>query len=302
MKKMFGVNVPISAPMTEDQRIDCASLENLCEFLIEKGVHGLSPNGSTGEMAYLSAEERKQVLECCVKANKGRVQVFSMVGAPTTEETIDLARHAASCGADGVGIVTPYYFKLDERELIGHFTAIARSVPADFPIYLYGIPQLAVNDITPALAAKIAEAAPNVVGIKYSYPDMPRLMKFMNINDNQFSVLAGPDDLFFVTLCAGGDGTISGNANVVPEHFVAIYDAFKAGNYTLARELQRKTNKMIDVISGPNNMARYKAALKHRGVIASDQMRSPLRRLDAEEKAGLIGAIEAMNYTDVSKL
>ena len=253
-------------------------------------------------MAYLSAEERKQVLECCVKANKGRVQVFSMVGAPTTEETIDLARHAASCGADGVGIVTPYYFKLDERELIGHFTAIARSVPADFPIYLYGIPQLAVNDITPALAAKIAEAAPNVVGIKYSYPDMPRLMKFMNINDNQFSVLAGPDDLFFVTLCAGGDGTISGNANVVPEHFVAIYDAFKAGNYTLARELQRKTNKMIDVISGPNNMARYKAALKHRGVIASDQMRSPLRRLDAEEKAGLIGAIEAMNYTDVSKL
>ncbi len=302
MKKMFGVNVPISAPMTEDQRIDCASLENLCEFLIEKGVHGLYPNGSTGEMAYLSAEERKQVLECCVKANKGRVQVFSMVGAPTTEETIDLARHAASCGADGVGIVTPYYFKLDERELIGHFTAIARSVPADFPIYLYGIPQLAVNDITPALAAKIAEAAPNVVGIKYSYPDMPRLMKFMNINDNQFSVLAGPDDLFFVTLCAGGDGTISGNANVVPEHFVAIYDAFKAGNYTLARELQRKTNKMIDVISGPNNMARYKAALKHRGVIASDQMRSPLRRLDAEEKAGLIGAIEAMNYTDVSKL
>ncbi len=302
MKKMFGVNVPILAPMTEDQRIDCASLENLCEFLIEKGVHGLYPNGSTGEMAYLSAEERKQVLECCVKANKGRVQVFSMVGAPTTEETIDLARHAASCGADGVGIVTPYYFKLDERELIGHFTAIARSVPADFPIYLYGIPQLAVNDITPALAAKIAEAAPNVVGIKYSYPDMPRLMKFMNINDNQFSVLAGPDDLFFVTLCAGGDGTISGNANVVPEHFVAIYDAFKAGNYTLARELQRKTNKMIDVISGPNNMARYKAALKHRGVIASDQMRSPLRRLDAEEKAGLIGAIEAMNYTDVSKL
>lgn len=302
MKKMFGVNVPISAPMTEDQRIDCASLENLCEFLIEKGVHGLYPNGSTGEMAYLSAEERKQVLECCVKANKGRVQVFSMVGAPTTEETIDLARHAASCGADGVGIVTPYYFKLDERELIEHFTAIARSVPADFPIYLYGIPQLAVNDITPVLAAKIAEAAPNVVGIKYSYPDMPRLMKFMNINDNQFSVLAGPDDLFFVTLCAGGDGTISGNANVVPEHFVAIYDAFKAGNYTLARELQRKTNKMIDVISGPNNMARYKAALKHRGVIASDQMRSPLRRLDAEEKAGLIGAIEAMNYTDVSKL
>lgn len=301
MKKMFGVNTPISAPMTEGQAIDYASLETLCEYLIEKGVHGLYPNGSTGEMAYLSTEERKKVLEVTVKAAKGRVQVFSMVGAPTTKETIELARHAQSAGADGVGVVTPYYFKLDDEELLGHFTSVARSVSPEFPVYLYGIPQLAVNDITPALAARVAEAAPNVVGIKYSYPDMPRLMKFMNIRDNRFSVLAGPDNLFFMTLCAGGDGTISGNSNVIPEHFVAIYDAFKAGDFSKARALQRKTNKLIEVISGPNNMARYKRALMHRGAIASDQLRSPLRRLSEKEAAELIGKIEEMNYTDVTK-
>ena len=103
-------------------------------------------------------------------------------------------------------------------------------------------------------------------------------------------------DSFFVTLCAGGDGTISGNANVVPEHFVAIYDAFQKGDIELARKLQKKTNLMIDYISGPNNMSRYKVCLKHRGVIAHDSIREPLRTISPEEQKELIDAIEKMNY------
>lgn len=302
MKKMVGVNTPVSTPMLEDQQIDYESLKSLCKYLIEKGMDGLYPNGSTGEMAYLTTEERKRVLECCVEVSNGRVSVFSMVGAPTTRETIELIRHAHACGADGVGVVTPYYFKLDADELVGHFTAVARSVPEDFPIYLYGIPQLAVNDITPALAQRIAKKAPNVIGIKYSYPDMPRLMKFLNVNDGAFSVLAGPDDLFFVHMCAGGDGVISGNSNVIPEHYAAIYRAFKAGDYELGRKLQKKVNLLIDHISGPNNMARYKACLKHRGVIRSAAMRSPLRMLTEQEEKELLSAIEALHYTDTSVL
>ena len=207
MKTMKGVNVPISCPMTPDQQVDYKSLESLCEYLIDKGVHGLYPNGSTGEMCYLTLEERKKVLETCLKVANGRVQVFSMVGALTTKDTIELAQHAEKVGADGIGVVTPYYFKLDQKELEEYFVRVAQSVSDDFSIYLYGIPQLAVNDITPELAQRVASRCKNVVGIKYSYPDMPRLMKFMNVNDGKFSVLAGPDDLFFVTLCAGGDGT-----------------------------------------------------------------------------------------------
>lgn len=299
MKKMFGVNTPVSAPMTPDQKIDYKSLERLCDFLITKGVHGLYPNGSTGEMAYLSIDERKAILECCLSVAKGRVQVFSMVGAATTVETIELAQHAELSGADGIGVVTPYYFKLDNDELASHFVNVAQSVSENFPVYLYGIPQLAVNDISFALAQQIADRASNVIGIKYSFPDMPRLMKFINVNKGEFSVLAGPDDLFFVTLCAGGDGTISGNSNVIPELFVAIYDAFVARDFDKARNLQRRTNALIDLISGPNNMARYKAALKHRGIIDHDVMRLPLRSLTRSEKESYLEAIDAMSFTEV---
>jgi dihydrodipicolinate synthase/N-acetylneuraminate lyase len=86
MKKMVGVNTPVVTPMNEDQSIDFAGLERLCEFLIEKGVQGLYPNGSAGEMGLLTTDERKKVLETCVKAAAGRVSVYSMVGAITTAD------------------------------------------------------------------------------------------------------------------------------------------------------------------------------------------------------------------------
>ena len=299
---MYGVNTPISCPMTKEGEVDYASLKNLCNYLIEKGVHGLYPNGSTGEMCYLTLEERKKVLECVLEANQGRVQVFSMVGALTTKDTIELAQHAERVGADGIGVVTPYYFKLDDEELLQYYVDVSSSVSKDFSIYLYGIPQLAVNDITPELAERIAQKCPNVVGIKYSYPDMPRLLKFMDVRGGDFSVLAGPDDLFYALLASGGDGTISGNSNVIPEHYVAIYDAYKAGNYELAAKIQAKVNRLIAYISGPNNMSRYKVGLKHRGIIAEAAMRRPLREITPEEEKEYLDAIEAMDYLDPTKL
>jgi 4-hydroxy-tetrahydrodipicolinate synthase len=221
-----------------------------------------------------------------------------MVGANTTSDTIELAKHAEKSGADGIGVVTPYYFKLDNMELESFFVKIAKSVSENFPVYLYAIPQFAVNDITPQLAEKIANKSKNIIGIKYSYPDMPRLIRFMDILGGNFSVICGPDELFLSTLCAGGDGTISGTSNVIPEHFVSIYNAYKKGDYETAKKLQVKTNKLISVISGPNNLARYKAALVYRGVIKNDAVRSPLRTLTSEEKRKFIRTIEEMDFTN----
>ena len=302
MKKMYGVNTPISCPMTKEGEVDYNGLKRLCNYLIEKGIHGLYPNGSTGEMCYLTLEERKKVLECVLEAANGRVQVFSMVGALTTKDTIELAKHAEKAGADGIGVVTPYYFKLDDEELLQYYKDVSTSVSEDFSIYLYGIPQLAVNDITPELAERIAQSCPNVVGIKYSYPDMPRLLKFMDVKNRTFSVLAGPDDLFFALLASGGDGTISGNSNVIPEHYVAIYNAYKEGNYELAAKIQAKVNRLIAYISGPNNMSRYKVGLKHRGIIDCVAVRKPLRSITEEEEKEYLTAIEKLDYMDVTKL
>jgi 4-hydroxy-tetrahydrodipicolinate synthase len=99
------------------------------------------------------------------------------------------------------------------------------------------------------------------------------------------------------TLASGGDGTISGNSNVIPEYYAAIRDAFKKGDLQLAQKLQLKTNKLIAVISGPNNIARYKTALVHRGIIKSDTVRSPMRQLTQEEKKTFLQYLDKMDFT-----
>jgi 4-hydroxy-tetrahydrodipicolinate synthase len=295
MKKLFGVNVPIISPMNEDGSIDYGSLENLCSFLIENGVDGLYPCGSNGEMAFLTVDERKKILETTLKISKGKVNVFSMVGTNSFDETIELARHAEKQGADGIGIVTPYYFKLDDEELENYFVRIAASVSKDFSVYLYGIPQLAVNDITPALAQRITEKAPNVIGIKYSYPNMVRLIDFLDIG-NDFSVIAGPDRLFLSFIASGGDGVISGNANVIPGRFAEIWKLYKQGDLEAAQKAQLETNKLLSILCASHDMVNFKVVLRHMGIIKSDMVRFPLRVLRPEEKSKLIKEVEALNY------
>lgn len=284
--------------MTKDGQVDYEGLANLCNFLVEKGIHGLYPNGSTGEMVYLTLEERKKILEVTVQTVHGRANVFAMVGANNTRDTIELAQHAEKVGADGIGVVTPFYFKLDQKELLQFFVDVASSVSPDFPVYLYGIPQLAVNDVTPALAEAIVKQCPNVVGVKYSYPDMIRMLKFLEVNNGNFSVLTGPEELFFALLASGGDGVISGSSNVIPEYFVAIYDAFKAGDYKKAAQMQAKTNRILNVLNAANHMSCYKVGMRQRGLIQNATMRRPLREITAEEEQSLLAGLEALNYLD----
>ena len=199
MKKLYGVTVPLVTPFDEAGRLDEASLEKLTEYLIQKGIQCLYPAGTTGEMMYLTVEERKRVAETVVRKTAGRAVVYVHTGAWNLEDTIVLSRHAAQIGADGIGVVTPAFFKLTEKELFHYYKAVSDSVPEDFPIYLYGIPQCAVNDLTPELAGRIAEACPNVVGIKYSYNDMSRIQKFMTLRGGEFSVLCGPASVLFLS-------------------------------------------------------------------------------------------------------
>ena len=298
MKKFYGVVTPLSTPMCADENVDYDSLESLCHFLIEKGINGLYPNGTAGEVIYLTADERKKILEHVVKAAAGRAVVFSMVGAATTAETIELAQHAEKAGADGIGVVTPYYHKLSDDQLFAHYKKVSESVASDFPIYLYAIPQLAANDISVSLAERIASECPNVIGIKYSYPDMPRMLKFLNVRGGDFSVVTGPDDLFYCLLASGGDGTISGNSNVIPECYAAVYSAFLRGDYIAAAKLQDRVIRLNAVLSGPNSLACYKAGLVRRGVIAHRTLRSPLTELAPAEEEALLARLEEMDYTN----
>ena len=286
MKKLYGVTTAMITPVSEDGGILVESIKNHVDFLIEKGVHCLYPSGTTGEMYLLTVEERKKVAETVVNHTHGRVTVYIHVGALRTQDTIVLAKHACDIGADGIGVLTPSFFMVNDREMEEYYVSVANSVPDDFPVYLYNLPQRSGNDLKPEVIEKILKRAPNVVGIKYSLADLSRTREYLQIRNWNFSVLHGADNLMTSVLAMGCDGVVSGVSSVFPEYFVAVYDAFKCGKTEEARVLQNTAAEIVRILKGGTNMGYFKAGLKMRGIDVG-HMRKPLLDLTDEQETEL---------------
>lgn len=299
MKKLYGTVVPIITPLTDEDTIDQESLKRLVDHVIDNGLQCLYPCGTTGEMMYLTVEERKLIADVTVKQAAGRAPVFVHVGAWNQKDTIELAQHAVEIGADGIGVVTPVFYILSDDGLFNFYKSVADSVPKDFPVYLYAIPQNAVNDLSASVCERVAEACPNVVGIKYSYPDFTKLQQFMLVRNQQFSVLVGPDHLFEAVCAVGGEGTVSGNAMCIPEHYAALWKAIQDKDFDKATKLQRRTNVLNGIMCAINNIAAYKVILKAEGVIATTNMRRPMENLTPEQERELLDKMKELNYRHI---
>lgn len=299
MQKLFGAVIPIITPLTEDDKIDVESLKRLTDHCINNGMHCLYPCGTTGEMMYLTVDERKLTAETVIKQAAGRAPVFVHVGAWNLSDTIELAKHAVENGADGIGVVTPVFYKLSDQGMIDYYVAVAKSVPEDFPVYLYGIPQNAINDLSVNVCEQVKKQCPNVLGAKYSFPDFTRLQQLMTVNNGDFSVLVGPDHLFEALVAVGGDGVVSGNAMCIPEHYEAVWNATQAGDFKLATKLQRRTNILNATMCEINNIAAYKVILKEEGVISTTKMRRPMENLTKEQETALLKRMKELDYRKV---
>ena len=290
MKKLYGVITAMTTPFDKQGKLDLDAMRAQTEFLIEKGVDCLYPCGTTGEMYLCSAQEREAIAETVVKAAAGRVTVFVHVGAMTQEETIRLARHAESIGADGIGVVTPSYFNVDDRAMAEYYKTICKSVSPDFPVYAYAIPQLAHNGLSCEALENICAECPNMVGIKFSLADMTQLLKYKRVNGGNFSVVFGADHLFLPALVMGCDGTVSGCSGPFPESFVEVYRKFREGDMAGARAAQDYANDLVWLMKSGADMSIFKNILTMRGV-PGGYMRRPLLDLSEEDVAKLREAV-----------
>jgi 4-hydroxy-tetrahydrodipicolinate synthase len=294
IKHLYGVTTAMVTPFDENGKVDLGMVEEIAEFLISKGVHCLYPLGTTGEMLRLSVEERKVVAETVVKKANGRVTVYIHTGAMNEEDTIELSKHAHVIGADGIGVVSPVFFFANDKELETYFVNVASSVPDNFPMYLYGIPQLAGNDIKPEVAQRVADRCKNVIGLKYSYPDYLRVNEYLALNQGEFSVVPGADKLFLPALAMGCEGVVSGVSCAYPEPFVAVYNAFIENDMVKARKMQRIAIEYCELLRNGSNMSFFKEALKLRGIDAG-HMRAPQLDLSLDEVQELAAALKELD-------
>ncbi|RLE08763.1 dihydrodipicolinate synthase family protein [Candidatus Aerophobetes bacterium] len=294
MTILKGVVVPIVTPLKRgnQDKIDEDGVEKLCNFLISKGIQGLFPCGTTGEGFLLLKETRKELASLVVKKTRGRVPVVIQTGCINTKSTIELTKHARDVGADGAAIVSPFFYRYSLDDLKDHFVTVAKSVP-DFPIYLYNIPDNTNNDITPELLKSIIDEANNVVGIKYSHFDLRRIPEYLGYLGENRAFLTGVDELVYPSYMLGACGCVAGNANVFPEPFVRLYDAFLKGDYIEAKRQQDLIIKIAHTLKRGAHLCYYKMALQFRGVEVGDVV-SPQKRLNKEEITDLYRKLKSL--------
>jgi 4-hydroxy-tetrahydrodipicolinate synthase len=182
-----------------------------------------------------------------------------------------------------------------------YFVEISESVPEDFSVYIYCIPQCAANDIKPEIIDRILKRTKNIIGIKYSYPDFLRVKDYLLCNDGDFSVVVGTDRLFLAGLSMGCDGTVSGCSNADPTFFVDIFENYSKGEMGKAKLAQIAANEICEMTLNGANMAMFKSALEYHGLPAA-HMRKPGLDLTEQEKNALFEKLDAFykqeyNYT-----
>ncbi len=260
-----GVICPTVTPLKPDGDINPDMIRPLVDWLIEKGVVGIYPLGSTGEGPLFSADERKAVAAATVDAVAGRVPVIVHTGAITTAETIELTCHARDIGADAASVITPWYFQHSEEALEAHYRAIFEAA-AGFAVYLYNLPKFAVNNLSAALVTRLARDYENCVGLKDSSGDLLTMCAVNHLQDGRFNTAIGPDNLILAGLALGLDCSVSGNSNHFPEIVAGIHDAFHAGDLAGAQSLQRQLKAASDVVGSAGWLTVVKGIMRARGL------------------------------------
>jgi 4-hydroxy-tetrahydrodipicolinate synthase len=234
-----GIIPAMVTPLNAAGAINEGALRKLTNHLIAGGSHGLFPVGSQGEFFSLTFEQKKEAIRIVIDETKGRVPVYAGTGAVTTREAIDTTKMAEDLGVAAVSVITPYFLVPSQKELIAHYTAIAKACPT-LPILLYSNPDRTQVPFPVSTVLELA-AIDNIIGIKDSSGDMSNTGELIRLTRGMnFHVLMGRDTLIYAALCYGAKGSICATANVDPRVPVEIYEAFMAGDHKRALEAQYK--------------------------------------------------------------
>ena len=245
VKKIEGVIPPVITTFDKDGKFDPVRMKNLIEKLEESKVNGFFVCGTYGSGPLLSKEERKEVLETVIKANR-KTTIIAHVGSSNPEEIIELAKHAESAGADAVATVVPFYYSYSYNtdNVRRFFGKLINSVK--IPVFIYNNPKTSGYTVNVDLIKSLIEEG--LAGIKDSSFDLLFFYSLKYAVDmTKFSYIVGTEAFIIPTIPLGAIATISGLANVFPEIIVKAYELAKKNDLTEAIKIQDKVNKLRNI-------------------------------------------------------
>jgi len=263
--KLQGIFTPNLVPLDANGQINEAELRRYVDWLIERGVHGLYPNGSTGEFTRFTAEERRRIIKIVCEQCRGRVPVLAGAAEANVRQTISACEAYYDYGARAVAIVSPFYYKLSPESVFAYFREIALNSPID--VTLYNIPMFASPIDVPTLR-RLAEFD-RIIGIKDSSGDvafMGRMINAVRPIRPDFSFLTGWEAVLVPMLILGADGGTNATSGIVPELTRRLYDLTRARQIDEAVKLQLRLIELFDAMLYSADFPEgFRAAVELRG-------------------------------------
>jgi len=287
--EFHGVFPYLVSPIDDTGEVMTGVLTRLCNDLIDAGVHGLTPLGSTGEFAYLSWPQKRRVVEVVVAAARGRVPVVAGVAATTNADAAFQAREMQALGCDGILAVLEAYFPVPDDGVFAYFKAIAEAV--SLPVVLYTNPNFQRSDLSLPVIERLSHIA-NIGYIKDASFNTGRLLSIINRVGDRMKVFSASAHVPACVMLIGGVGWMAGPACLVPRQSVALYDLCARGAWDEAMALQRRLWDLNQAFAKYNLAACIKGGLTVQGYAVGAPLapQAPLPPEGVEEvRRALIG-------------
>lgn len=269
---LFKGSIPALITPFANGGVDEKAFQDLVDWQIKQGSHGVVPCGTTGESPTLTHDEDMRVTRLCVEAAAGCVPVIAGTGSNNTEEAIRLTRAAKEAGADAVLVVTPYYNKPNQEGLYAHYKAIHDAV--EIPIVIYNIPGRSIVDMSVETMARLAEL-PNIVGVKDATADLTRPAKTRRAIGPDFAQLSGEDATVVPFLAQGGHGCISVTCNVAPRACADLHEAWQRRDVETVQQINDRLMPLHEALFMEPSPGPVKYAASLLG-LADNKLRLPL--------------------------
>ena len=292
MHTFHGTIPPVVTPFTADGDLDLPSLDRVVDHLIDGGMNGLFILGSSGQVAYLTDDERDTVTRRVVERAAGRVPV--LVGTPdfTARRVAEQAARAERLGADAVVVTAPLYAINDVAETERHFRMVAAAVSV--PVFAYNVPVRVHSYLGVDLLVRLGRDGV-IAGVKDSSGDDVGFRRLVAANERAgrpLALLTGHEVMVDGMYLLGADGAVPGLANVDPAAYTRLWTAAQAGDWAAARDEQNRIARLFDIAFVPQGrsgdaggIGAFKAALALLGVIDSAAMPAPLEGLTDDDTA-----------------
>lgn len=286
MTRLSGFIPPIATPF-RDGRLDIESLHCLLDDLAGS-VTGILVGGSVGETASLTVEERIHLLAEVAAHVEGEREIAFSITDNALENSRRLSEAAGEIGVAVLMASCPNYYTNDRAMLADYFAALSELASAD--LCLYDNPIASHTSLSIADIHSLAEAAPRLTHVKVTDLALDKVDALRA--ETSLVVLAGDDAVLWQQLTRGAEGAMVALPMIYPERARALWQAFSAGDVEAAREEYRHVTNFIHVSLGaPDYVAVIKAVLHHRGLIASPEVRLPLRPLATTRHAEVVASL-----------